>query len=142
MKNSDEPNSATPRHSWKTGRVLRIAYSGEPGAIAGIMIRPNTRKRSQAISIDGRVDDRYFAVTSDVPRKIVESRISAMPRNGRSARAGATGASGLFSGTDFSGGDSSDDVTGAWSSRAAAAGGGVTEDSEGKGNNRIGRAAR
>src|SRR6185437_8015621 len=107
------------------------------------MIRPNTRKRSHAISIDGNVDDRYFAVTSEVPRKIVESRISAMPRNGRSARAGAAAASGLRpgAGADFSGDDSSDDVTGTWSSRAAAAGGGVTgANSEGNGNNRIGEA--
>src|SRR6185437_16095242 len=88
------------------------------------MIRPNTKKRSQAISIDGKVDDRYFAVTSEVPRKIVESRISAIPRNGRSARAGATGA---LAGADVSGGGSSGEVTGTWSSRAAAAGGGVTE---------------
>ena len=80
------------------------------------MIRPNTRKRSQAISIDGMLDDRYFAVTSDVPRKIVDSKISAMPRNGRSARAGA----------DFSGDDKSEEVTETWSSRAAAADGGVT----------------
>src|SRR5882672_2044344 len=53
------------------------------------MIKANTRNRIQAISMDGRVADRYFAVTSEHPRKIVEARMSAMPRNGRSARAGA-----------------------------------------------------
>ncbi len=83
------------------------------------MIIAKTRKRSQAISIEGRLDDRYFAVTSEVPRKIVDSRISAMPRNGRSARAEPR--RGVLSGADFS-----DDVKGIWSSLTAAAGGGVT----------------
>ena len=53
------------------------------------MISANTRKRIQAISIEGRLADRYFAVTSEQPRNIVDSRISAMPLKGRSARAGA-----------------------------------------------------
>ena len=53
------------------------------------MISANTRNLIQAISIDGSVADRYFAVTSEAPRNTVEARISAMPRNGRSARAGA-----------------------------------------------------
>jgi hypothetical protein len=93
------------------------------------MITAKIRKRSQAISIDGRLDDRYFAVTSEVPRKIVDSRISAMPRNGRSARAGA---SGFFAGEAFSGEDNSAVVKGTWSSLAAAAGGGVTAADSGK----------
>src|ERR1700759_4149670 len=98
------------------------------------MITAKIRKRSQAISIDGRLDDRYFAVTSEVPRKIVDSRISAMPRNGRSARAGA---SGFFSGKDFSCEDTSDEVassefTGTRSSLAAAADGGVTGANSGE----------
>src|ERR1700754_4216126 len=76
------------------------------------MISTNTRKRIQAISIDGSVADRYFEVTSELPRKIVESRISAMPLNGRSARAGAR----------RSGGWSSDDGDRARSSFTAAAG--------------------
>src|SRR5450631_2081474 len=53
------------------------------------MISANTRNLIQAISIDGNVVDRYFAVASEAPRNTVEARISAMPRNGRSARAGA-----------------------------------------------------
>src|SRR5260370_575745 len=89
MKNSEEPNSATPRITCKPGRPVRKANNGEPGSIAGTMISANTRNRIQAISIDGSVADRYFDVTSDIPRNTVEARISAMPRNGRSARAGA-----------------------------------------------------
>src|SRR2546423_4301895 len=80
------------------------------------MISANTRKRIQAISIEGSVAERYFAVTSEVPRKIVEASISAMPLKGRSARAGAEGAADFFSGQGI----------GALSSLAAAAGGGVT----------------
>ena len=56
------------------------------------MINANTRKRIQAISIEGSVADRYFAVTSETPKNTVDARISAMPRNGRSLRAGATAA--------------------------------------------------
>ena len=89
MKNSDDASSATPRISCKPGRCECKANSGEPGSIAGDMISANTRNLIQAISIEGSVADRYFAVTSDVPRNTVEARISAMPRNGRSARAGA-----------------------------------------------------
>ena len=77
----------------------------------------NTRNRIQAISIDGNVADKYFEVTSEVPRKIVDSRISAMPRNGRSARAGAAG------NADFLGAGDGNAIR---SSLAAAAGGGVT----------------
>ena len=62
------------------------------------MIIANTRKRIQAISIEGSVADRYFAVTSEVPRNTVDSRISAMPLNGRSARAGARRSAGFFAG--------------------------------------------
>ena len=40
------------------------------------------RKRIQVISIEGRLAERYFAVVSEQPRKIVESRISAMPLKG------------------------------------------------------------
>jgi hypothetical protein len=79
------------------------------------MISPNTRNLIQAISIEGSVADRYFDVTSEVPRNTVDARISAIPRNGRSARAGAARAADFFSGK----GD------GALSSLAAAAGGGV-----------------
>jgi hypothetical protein len=35
------------------------------------------------------VSDRYFAIASELPRNTVDVMISAMPRNGRSARAGA-----------------------------------------------------
>ena len=80
------------------------------------MISANTRKRIQAISIEGSVAERYFAVTSEVPRKIVEASTSAMPLNGRSARAGALRTADFFSGKGI----------GALSSLAAAAGGGVT----------------
>src|SRR6266446_4437435 len=67
------------------------AYNGDPGSIAGNMIIPKTRNLIQAISIDGNVAERYFAVASEAPRNTVDARISAMPRNGRSARAGALG---------------------------------------------------
>src|ERR1700741_4775291 len=82
------------------------------------MISANTRKRIQAISIEGKPVERYFAVTSEVPRNTVESRISAMPLNGRSARAGARRMARFFTGNG----------RGALWSRAAAAaaGGGVT----------------
>ena len=80
------------------------------------MISANTRNRIHAISIEGSVADRYFAVTSEMPRNTVDARISAMPLNGRSARAGALAAAGFFSGNG----------NGALSSLAAAAGGGVT----------------
>jgi len=98
MKNSDEPNNATPRIACKPGRPVRKANNGEPGSIAGTMISANTRNRIQAISIDGSVADRYFDVTSDIPRNTVEARISAIPRNGRSARAGAVRPASFFSG--------------------------------------------
>ena len=80
------------------------------------MISANTRNLIQAISIEGSVVDKYFAVTSEAPRNTVDARINAMPRNGRSARAGATRGAGFFS---MTGKD-------ALSSLAAAAGGGVT----------------
>src|ERR1700675_4767271 len=80
------------------------------------MISANTKNLIHAISIDGKVADRYFAVTSEVPKNTVDARISAMPLNGRSARAGAVRASGLFSGNGNE----------ALSSLAAAAGGGGT----------------
>ena len=116
MKNSDEPSSVRPRSRCRPSRLVCSANSGEPGSIAGVMISANTRKRIQAISIEGNVADRYFAVTSEAPRKTVEARISAMPLNGRSARAGALRAADFFSGKGI----------GALSSLAAAAGGGVT----------------
>src|SRR5258707_11784858 len=114
MKNSDDDSSATPRIACRPGRFVRNANSGEPGSIAGTMISANTRNLIQAISIDGSVAARYFAVTSEAPRNTVEARISAMPRNGRSARAGAARAVDLFSGKGNE----------ARSSLAAAAGGG------------------
>src|SRR3981081_3135066 len=131
MKNSEDDNSATPRIACRPGRSVRKANNGEPGSIAGTMISANTRNLIQAISIDGNVADRYFAVTSDAPRNTVEARISAMPRNGRSARAGAVRAVDFFSGKG----------NGALSSLAAAAGGGVTVEL-GRRNYRIGRGAK
>jgi hypothetical protein len=98
MKNSEDDNSATPRITCKPGRSDRKAHNGEPGSIAGDMISANTRNRIQAISIEGSVADRYFAVTSEAPRNTVDARISAMPRNGLSERAGAVRATDLFSG--------------------------------------------
>src|SRR5215813_1286044 len=91
------------------------------------MISANTRNRIQVISIGGSDNERYFAVTSERPRNTVEARMSAMPLNGRSARADAFGFAGLRSGKD----------TVALFSLAAAAGGGFTVDS--KGGSRIER---
>src|SRR5882672_5366669 len=116
MKNSEDESSAAPRSNCNPGRCERKANSGEPGTIAGDMINANTRNRIHAISIDGSVADRYFAVASEAPRNTVEARISAMPRNGLSARSGAARATDFFSGKG----------NGALSSLAAAAGGGVT----------------
>src|SRR4051812_2377748 len=120
MKNSDEPNSAAPRTNCRPGRPVCSAYSGEPGSIAGDMMSANTRKRIHAISIEGKVAERYFAVTSEAPKNTVEARISAMPLNGRSARAGAFRAADFFSGKG----------NGALSSRAAVAMGGFTANSK------------
>jgi hypothetical protein len=92
------------------------------------MIIANTRNRIHAISIDGNVADRYFAVTSEHPRKIVDARISAMPRNGWSARAGADGEANFF----FGNGNET------LSSLAAVAEGGVTMKLRRNGD-RIGR---
>src|SRR3954454_3047010 len=116
MKNSDEDNSAMPRITCRPGRSVLSANSRVPGSIAGTMISAKVRKRIQAISIDGSVAERYFAVTSEQPRKTVDANISAMPRNGRSARAGAERPA-LFR---FGKGNE------AASSRAAVAEGGVT----------------
>src|ERR1700720_1538135 len=80
------------------------------------MISANTTNLIHAISIEGSVADRYFAVTSDAPRNTVDARISAMPRNGRSARAGAVRSADFFS----------DNGNESLSSLAAVAGGGVT----------------
>jgi len=79
------------------------------------MISANTKKRIHAISSDGNVADKYFAVTSETPRKTVDNRISAIPLNGLSVRAGARRAAGFRSGA----GNGS-------ASLAAAADGGVT----------------
>src|SRR6478735_2182270 len=116
MKNSDEASTVRPRSNCKPSRPVGSANSGEPGIIAGVMISANTRNRIQAISIEGSVADRYFAVTSEAPRNTVDARINASPVKGRSARAGALGAADFFSGNG----------SGALSSLAAAAGGGVT----------------
>jgi hypothetical protein len=102
MKSSDEPNTAAPRHNCKRGWLVRNEYSGEPGTIAGTMISRKTRNLIQAISIEGSVVDRYFDVTSEVPRQIVAATSNTIPRSGRSERAGATFA-GIFSGNGFSG---------------------------------------
>src|ERR1700712_689402 len=115
MKNREDATSTTPRITCRPGRCERSANSGEPGSMAGDMMRANTRKRIQAISIDGSVADRYLAVTSEAPRNTVDVRISAMPRNGRSDRAGAVRAVDFFSGKGAA----------ARSSLTAAAGGGV-----------------
>src|ERR1700682_632925 len=131
MKNSEDDSSATPRISCRPGRPVCKAYNGEPGVIAGTMISANTRNLIQAISIDGNVAERYFAVTSEAPRNTVDARISAMPRNGRSVRAGTVRAVDFFSGKG----------NGALSSLAAAAGRGVTVEL-GCRNYRIGRAAK
>src|SRR5436190_4625361 len=131
MKNSDEASTVSPRSNCSPSRLVGGANSGEPGVIAGIMMIANTMNRIHAISIEGNVADRYFAVTSETPRKIVDARISAMPLNGRSARAGALGAADFFSGNG----------NGALSSLAAAAGGGVTAISKGN-NDRIGRGSK
>src|ERR1700710_171517 len=111
----------------RPGRSDCRANSRVPGSIAGTMITAKTRNRIHAISIEGSVADRYFAVTSEQPRKIVEARISAMPRNGRSARAGADGEANFF----FGNGDET------LSSLTAVAEGGVTVKL-GRNNNRIG----
>src|SRR5258708_33401489 len=116
MKNNEDDSSAMPRIACRPGRPVRKANSGEPGSIAGTMISANTRNLIQAISIDGSVAERYFAVTSEAPRNTVDARISAMPRNGRSARAGAARAVDFFSGKGNE----------TRSSLAAAAGGGGT----------------
>src|SRR5260221_8096457 len=121
MKNSDEASTVRPRSSCRPSRLVGSANSGEPGVIAGIMMIANTMNLIHAISIEGSVADRYFAVTSETPRKIVEAKINAMPLNGRSARAGAFGRADFFSGN----------CNGARSSLAAAAGGGVTAISKG-----------
>ena len=71
-----------PRITCRPGRAVRKAYSGDPGSIAGDMISANVRNRIQAISIDGNVADKYFAVTSEVPRNTVDARISAIPLKG------------------------------------------------------------
>ena len=89
MKNSDEPSKVAPRMKCSPRRFVCSANSGEPGIIAGVMISAKTRNLIQAISIDGSVAERYFAVTSEQPKNTVDARISAMPLNGRSARAGA-----------------------------------------------------
>src|SRR3569832_989854 len=102
IKSSDEPSTAAPRHSCRRRWPVRNAYSGDPGTMAGTMISAKIRNRIQAISIEGSVVDSYFDVTSDVPRKTVAARSNAMPRSGRSARAGALLAS-FFSGNGFSG---------------------------------------
>ena len=81
------------------------------------MISANTRNLIHAISIEGSVAERYFAVTSDSAEKHVEARISAMPLNGRSARAREPCGRRTSSRAK---------VMEALSSLAAAAGGGVT----------------
>src|SRR5579872_6681882 len=121
MKSSEELSTATPRHSCRGRCFVRSEYNGEPGNIAGTMINAKIRNRIQAISIEGSVFDRYFDVTSDVPRKTVDARISTIPRNGRSARAGAVLAGCLFAGIGFSGNGSSGNGNAALSSRKAVA---------------------
>src|SRR5262245_21083158 len=121
MKNSEEPSTVEPPMNCSPRRLVFSANNGEPGIIAGVMIRKNTRNLIQVISIGGSDLARYFAVTSDRPRKMVEARISAMPLNGRSGRTSAFGLAGFRSGKGI----------GALSSLAAAAGGGFTAGSMG-----------
>jgi len=128
MKKSEDANSATPRINCRPRRSDCKAYNGEPGSIAGTMITPKTRNRIQAISIDGNVAERYFAVASETPRNTVDARIIAMPRNGRSARAGTVCAVDFFSGNG----------NGTLSSLAAAADGGGVKGRLGRWNYRIG----
>src|SRR5436305_9008846 len=127
IKNNEDDNSATPRITCRPGRSDCRANSRVPGSIAGTMIIANTRNRIQAISIDGSVAERYFAVTSEQPRNTVDAKIKAIPRNGRSARAGAERAATFL----FGNGNE------ALSSLAAVAEGGVTMKL-GRNNNRIG----
>jgi hypothetical protein len=68
-------------------------------SIAGTKIIAKIRNLIQAIWIEGNVSDRYFAIASELPKNTVEVMISAIPRNGRSARAGAERRSVLASGT-------------------------------------------
>src|ERR1700684_3205284 len=126
MKNSDDANSAAPRIICSPRRSDCRANNRVPGSIAGSMISANTENLIHAISTDGNVADRYFAVTSEAPRNTVEARISAMPRNGRSARAGAVRTADFFSGKGN-----------AALSSLAAADGGVTGE-RGRRNDRIG----
>src|SRR3981081_2800050 len=122
MKNSEDASSAAPRINCRPRRPDGKAYNGDPGSIAGNMIIPKTRNPIQAISIDGNVAERYFAVASEAPRNTVDARISAMPRNGRSARAGAVRSADFFSGN----GNAS------LSSLAAVAGGGGAIETPGE----------
>ena len=89
MNSNDDDSSAAPRNNCRLSRSVRSAKIGEPGTMAGVMISAKMRNRIQAISIEGSVVERYFAVASEVPRNSVGARISAMPRNGRSVRGGA-----------------------------------------------------
>ena len=82
MKNSDEPRIPRPRSRCSVSRLVCSAKIGEPGTIAGIMMTAKVTNLIQVISIEGNVAERYFEVTSEVPRNIVESRISAIPLNG------------------------------------------------------------
>src|SRR5580692_2157669 len=116
MKHSEDASSAVPRIKCSPRLSDCKAYKRVPGNIAGTMISANTENLIQAISIDGKVDDRYFDVTSELARNTVDASIKAMPRNGRSARAGAAWTVAFFPGKG----------KGALSSLAAAADGGVT----------------
>ena len=101
MKNSDEPRIARPRIRCSPSRLVCSANSGEPGIIAGVMISANTRNLIHAISIEGNVAERYFAVTSDAPRKIVEASTSAMPLNGLIGARGSLAGGGLLLGQRY-----------------------------------------
>ena len=88
MKKTEDDSNAAPRKAWRPGRVERNAF-GDVVSAAGSTMIANTRNRIQAISIAGRLSDRYFAIASEHAKNTVDPMISAMPRNGRSARAGA-----------------------------------------------------
>src|SRR3981081_1168534 len=96
MNKTEDDNNATPRQTCRPGRVERNAFGAVVSA-AGSTMRANTRNRIQAISIAGRLSDRYFAIASEQAKNTVDPMINAMPRNGRSARASTERLSALVS---------------------------------------------
>ena len=91
MKNSDEAEQRRTTQQLQAGPLCLQREQWRARQHRRRHDQRKVRNSIQVISIDGKVADRYFAVTSEVPRKIVDARISAMPLNGRSARAGTRG---------------------------------------------------